>query len=58
VNFRSLGWLFIAIAVVLVIRAVAFDRDWLQVAELAGAALVVGSAILILRKPTQSAGGA
>ena len=50
---RSLGWLLIATAVVVVVRAVAFDRHWLQAGEfiLAAAALVVGAAILILVKP-------
>jgi hypothetical protein len=39
--------------VVVVVRAVAFDRHWLQAAELilAVAALVVGAAILILSRP-------
>ena len=50
---RSLGWLLIAVAVVVVVRAVAFDRHWLQAAEfiLAVAALVVGAAILIRSRP-------
>jgi hypothetical protein len=53
VSRRSLGWLLIAIAVVVLVRAVAFDRHWLQAAEfiLAVAALVVGAAILILSRP-------
>lgn len=51
VSRRSLGWLLIAIAVVVVVRAVAFDRHWLQAGELtlAAAALVVGAAIVISR---------
>ena len=50
---RSLGWLLIGVAVVVVVRAVAFDRDGLQAVEfiLAVAALVVGAAILILSRP-------
>ncbi len=50
---RSLGWLLVSIAVVVVVRAIAFDRHWLQAGEftLAAAALVVGATILILVKP-------
>ena len=46
---RTLGWLLIAAAVIVVVRAVAFDRHWLQAGEFifAAAALVVGAAILI-----------
>jgi hypothetical protein len=53
VSRKSLGWLLIAVAVVVVVRAVAFDRHWLQAAEfiLAVAALVLGAAILILSRP-------
>jgi hypothetical protein len=49
VGRRSPGWLLIAVAVVVVVRAVAFDRHGLQAVEfiLAVAALVVGAAILI-----------
>jgi hypothetical protein len=53
VGRRSLSWLLIAVAVVVVVRAVAFDRHWLRAAEfiLAVAALIVGAAILILSRP-------
>jgi hypothetical protein len=53
VSRRSLGWLLTAIALVVVVRAVAFDRHWLRAAEfiLAVAALVVGAGILILSRP-------
>ena len=49
VRRRSRGWLLIAMVVV--VRAVAFDRHWLQAGEfiLAAAALVVGVAILVSR---------
>ena len=53
VSRRSLGWLLVAVAVVVVVRAVAFDRHWLQAAEfvLAAAVLVLATAILILSRP-------
>ena len=42
---RSLGRLLIAIAVVVVLRAVAFDRHWLQAAEFILAAAALGSSV-------------